>query len=272
MISSRWGRFALWILGVALASRPAASTAQAVGDSQLSGYVYIDRNNDGMLAFSDQAHPELVLPDVEIRLFRFPDTVMHIDTANTNSFGQYTFTGLPAGTYGLLQIQPMEFVDGRDTVGVIRSLMGEVAPPGSVVGSAAGANSFIDIVLPAGARGDLYNFGERGLAPAFVSKRFLLGTAPPPVFATRGDLNEDGMVDAADLAQWQNDFGVNGDSDADLDGDSDGADFLIWQRSLEATASAPSPAMAPEPAGGLLVAVALAALGGARRWTMRLAR
>jgi uncharacterized protein YjbI with pentapeptide repeats len=47
-----------------------------------------------------------------------------------------------------------------------------------------------------------------------------------------GDFNHDGIVDAADLSQWQGDFGLNADSDADHDGDSDGADFLIWQRQL----------------------------------------
>ena len=45
-----------------------------------------------------------------------------------------------------------------------------------------------------------------------------------------GDFDGDGVVDAADLSQWEGDFGVNGDSDADFDGDSDGFDFLYWQR------------------------------------------
>jgi len=49
------------------------------------------------------------------------------------------------------------------------------------------------------------------------------------------DFTEDGVVDAADLAQWQGDFGLNPDSDADDDGDSDGADFLVWQRQYEGT-------------------------------------
>jgi T5SS/PEP-CTERM-associated repeat protein len=46
------------------------------------------------------------------------------------------------------------------------------------------------------------------------------------------DFDEDGDVDAGDVAQWKDDFGVNGLSDADNDGDSDGADFLVWQRQL----------------------------------------
>ena len=47
-----------------------------------------------------------------------------------------------------------------------------------------------------------------------------------------GDFDGNGIVDAADLAQWEGDFGLNGESDAFEDGDSDGADFLVWQRNL----------------------------------------
>ena len=47
-----------------------------------------------------------------------------------------------------------------------------------------------------------------------------------------GDFDNDGDVDAADLAQWEGDYGINGDSDADGDGDSDGRDFLAWQRNF----------------------------------------
>jgi hypothetical protein len=49
---------------------------------------------------------------------------------------------------------------------------------------------------------------------------------------TPGDFDGDGDVDADDLAQWQNDFGINGGSDVNLDGNSNGADFLAWQRQL----------------------------------------
>ncbi len=49
---------------------------------------------------------------------------------------------------------------------------------------------------------------------------------------TPGDFDGDGDVDADDLAQWNSDFGTNGNSDANLDGQSDGFDFLAWQRQL----------------------------------------
>jgi hypothetical protein len=43
------------------------------------------------------------------------------------------------------------------------------------------------------------------------------------------DFDIDGDVDSDDLAQWEGDFGLNGNSDANGDGISSGADFLIWQ-------------------------------------------
>ena len=47
-----------------------------------------------------------------------------------------------------------------------------------------------------------------------------------------GDFDENFVVEAADLGQWQGDFGANGDSDANGDGESNGFDFLAWQRTF----------------------------------------
>lgn len=62
-----------------------------------------------------------------------------------------------------------------------------------------------------------------------------LGLDEPPA-----DFDLDGVVDALDLAKWEEDYGLSGSSDADGDADSDGADFLSWQRSLNDTAVASS--------------------------------
>jgi T5SS/PEP-CTERM-associated repeat protein len=70
------------------------------------------------------------------------------------------------------------------------------------------------------------------------------------------DFDNDGDVDADDLAQWQGDFGLNGDSDADSDNDSDGADFLAWQRQFGSpgTSGSASSQIVPEPSSaGLLI-------------------
>jgi hypothetical protein len=66
------------------------------------------------------------------------------------------------------------------------------------------------------------------------------------------------------LSQWQGDFGLSDGSDADHDGDSDGADFLRWQRQLSEV-SADSFSAVPEPGAWVLSIVCLAAAGFIRR-------
>ncbi len=72
--------------------------------------------------------------------------------------------------------------------------------------------------------------------------------AAPP--ATNADFNDDGTVDADDLAIWRENFGTIGGSDptlgdADGDRDVDGNDFLIWQRTLGQVVPPASAAVAP---------------------------
>lgn len=82
-----------------------------------------------------------------------------------------------------------------------------------------------------------------------------------------GDFDGNGMVDAADLAQWQNDLGVNANSDANGDGVTDGADFLAWQRSLGAgtTFHASAASTIPEPQTLGLAFISVAAFWSAAR-------
>lgn len=73
-----------------------------------------------------------------------------------------------------------------------------------------------------------------------------------------GDFDEDGDVDAGDLAAWERGAALgltagaaHWQGDADGDGDADGADFLLWQRQLGTTT--PPAHGVPEPAGALLM-------------------
>jgi hypothetical protein len=88
-----------------------------------------------------------------------------------------------------------------------------------------------------------------------------------------GDFNEDGIVDPLDFTQWQASYGVDALADADFDGDSDGNDFLAWQRGLGRTTApdlfSPSAFVVydaplasgriPEPASAALAAAVLGA-------------
>lgn len=80
-----------------------------------------------------------------------------------------------------------------------------------------------------------------------------------------GDFDWNYVVDEADLLQWKDDFGNTPDSDADLDGDSDGNDFLIWQRQFGTRTTVATEV--PEPKHWHLAAIAMAFLP-----TLRLSR
>jgi hypothetical protein len=177
----RWGRRALATALSACLATVAWSPVEAA--SSLSGYTYIDRNNDGQLAFADAAQPEWVLSGVEVKLYSISGTTETLlSTTTTSSIGLYSFTGLNAGTYAIRQTQPVGYLDGIDTLGIIRNLNNNQVPAGANVGTVA-TDAFLNIVLPVDSRGNFYNFGERGLLPGYVSKRYLLGTAPPIVTA-----------------------------------------------------------------------------------------
>lgn len=74
------------------------------------------------------------------------------------------------------------------------------------------------------------------------------------------DFNHDNVVNAADLALWQANVGASPIGDADGDGDTDGADYLLWQ-AQNGQATSPFTVAAqtvPEPAAALLVGWVLA--------------
>jgi hypothetical protein len=175
------GRGHLILFACLLATNlPNATAGHIPGTSQLGGWVYIDRNNDGHLAFSNEPNPEYVIGDVSIRLFaKVGNVETLVSTILTDPLGRYVFENIAPGTYTLRETQPVQYVDGIDTLGVFQSLNGQPIPLGASAGVASN-NTFSDIVLPANVAGEFYNFGERGLAAGYVSKRLLLASTPPP--------------------------------------------------------------------------------------------
>lgn len=151
------------------------------GTSQLGGWAYIDRNNDGILAWATDPNPEFGIPGVEIRLYsQGTSSETLVATTVTDQWGRYFFDLLQPGTYTIRQTQPVKYLPGQNTLGSFQPLtfQAEIAlqanpSVGSVVNGA-----FTNINLLPNVRGDFYNFAQLGMAAAYVSKRDLLASSP----------------------------------------------------------------------------------------------
>jgi hypothetical protein len=115
--------------------------------STISGFVYLDLNNDGVYDAGDAP-----ISDVAVTLTGVDNNGNSIVlTAITDSTGAFSFTGLPPGTYQLTESQPPEYLDGQDTVGTVN---------GSPNGQLPTNNVISNITLQAGQAGVNYDFGE----------------------------------------------------------------------------------------------------------------
>jgi hypothetical protein len=86
---------------------------------------------------------------------------------------------------------------------------------------------------------------------------------PPPTLV--GDFDGMNGVNRDDFLKWTQSYGVNAGADADNDQDSDGHDFILWQRNVGATGNI---AAVPEPSALVLAAaVTLAPIASRRRRT-----
>ncbi len=137
-------------------SLPGEASFVFAGTGSISGYVYVDVNNNGI-----KDPVELSLPNVPVTVV---GTVTR--TVVTDADGCYLFDQLPAGTYSVHALQPTAFIDGADTPGSPR--MGLVAN-----------DWFQEIELEPNMHLAGYNFGELGLRAELISKRFYLASSPP---------------------------------------------------------------------------------------------
>ncbi len=152
--------------------------------------------------------------------------------------------------------------DPANPTGTVDNIKADIPPD---VGTLSGIVSFAEDAV-----GNLYlvNIGS-GInnPPANTGAIYKLVTDA----VVPGDFNGDGNVDGADLEKWQASYHVDNSADADEDDDSDGADFLIWQRNHGKTAQDPpgllvgGPFQVPEPATGALLAAGLLGYGWTRR-------
>jgi cyclophilin family peptidyl-prolyl cis-trans isomerase len=151
-----------------------ASFTLAVGS--LTGYVYIDANNDGLRTCSN-GRTHLALPGVTIRLFSQDDQGAWVETAGkspavSGADGSYRFDSLASGTYRILEDQPSDYLDGIETAG------------SGLATQATAGNDYFDIQLGAGEEAVEYNFGERGLRPEMISMAFFLASYSPSITYT----------------------------------------------------------------------------------------
>ncbi|XZE36118.1 SdrD B-like domain-containing protein [Pirellulaceae bacterium SH501] len=121
----------------------------------ISGFVYHDRNNDGI-----RGTGEAGIANVEIQIVSLESTFGTITrTIRTGSDGSYRFEGLPPGRYRVIQReQPAGYLDGKDTAGRVNN---------QTRGSVTTNEQITDIVLAGNESGIEYNFGE--LQPAQIS-------------------------------------------------------------------------------------------------------
>ncbi len=130
--------------------------------SSLAGFVYVDGNNNGNKDVSEPPISGVIVTLMGVNDLGQPVT----QTTTTAGNGAYFFGSLRPGVYKLTETQPINFIDGKDTIGT----------PGGITSN----DMFSNINLPPGLNGINNNFGELGLTPTYSSKRSLL-SPPPPV-------------------------------------------------------------------------------------------
>ncbi len=117
--------------------------------AKISGFVYEDAGNDGV------RNTELAIAGVTVTLSGVNDLGAAVAaTTVTNAAGYYEFAGLRAGTYTVVETQPVAYLDGKDTAG-------------TTGGSAATNDQIIGIPLAFGQHSQENNFGE--ILPAKLS-------------------------------------------------------------------------------------------------------
>ncbi|MEX0820444.1 MAG: Ig-like domain-containing protein, partial [Pirellulaceae bacterium] len=147
----------------------------------LSGFVYVDSNNDGVRDTGEEG-----FEGVTITLSGTNDFGNEVSLQTTTaSDGAYTFDGLAPGDYTITQTQPtgerngVPIVDGKDTIGS--------------QGGTVSANDQFSITLAEGTEGGDNNFGEllgRTLAGSIVRSAGseLFGGLDLLLFASDGDM------------------------------------------------------------------------------------
>jgi len=95
----------------ALTNTASATTIVDPGNYSITGRVFRDRNNNGIVDGTDSG-----ISDVTLRLRAGGSTTVVL-TAFSDASGNYTFSNLSAGTYTVEEVQPSGFRDGLEQAG-----------------------------------------------------------------------------------------------------------------------------------------------------------
>ncbi len=158
--------------GSAAAFSTASDTASlTVANASLSGYVFLDTNNDGQYMDS-QGDPKPGFGNVTLLLLGDGSgswtEVAKSSPVQTAADGAYSFPSVPAGTYQIEIVPPTEVAMGQITAGAIAG-----ATSGTV------GTDTIQVSVAPGQSGAGYNFGVLGIEESCFSLRLLLASTPP---------------------------------------------------------------------------------------------
>ncbi len=134
----------------------------------ISGYVYHDRNDDGVRDPGEEGLSGIRIDVVPVNTI----VAQSVLTVTTDADGYYRVTGISPGTYRIVEIaQPAGYLDGQDTAGTVDGFaQGQV-----------GNDEIGEIFLGGGGVGREYNFGE--LVPITLRGNVHLSTADGDCFS-----------------------------------------------------------------------------------------
>jgi subtilisin family serine protease/subtilisin-like proprotein convertase family protein len=134
----------------------------------LSGFVYVDYNNDGVKQVD-----ELTMDSVTVRIEKVDGPLTFTTMVTTDDAGRYMLAEggggpmfVPAGTYNITEVHPIIMVDGMETLGTGNS----IDTPGDPV--VVSDDMFSNLKLGPGEAAVDFNFGEQGIGAGFVQGFF----------------------------------------------------------------------------------------------------
>lgn len=146
-------------------------TVVKVDPAKVSGYVYVDKNNNGVKEAAEKP-----IPNVVITLTGTDITGASVSRATTtDANGYYSFTNLMPGTYNVIQeTQPSKYKDGFDSLGNTFDALNQPLPVNGQIAIDQVADDQRDgdalegIVLGSGYNALDYNFGELAVTTSKV--------------------------------------------------------------------------------------------------------